>query len=94
MIDIEETRRIAELAHIEFDETGLQKMAAELSKILEYIDQLKEVNVGDVAAPPAEATPLREDQPANSTPQPEVARNAPSFRDGFFIVPRVIGGEP
>ncbi len=89
----EEARRIADLAHLEFDDDGLDRMAGEMSKILSYIDQLAEVDVSDVVLPPAAATPMREDVPHASIDRELAARNAPAWRDGFFLVPKVIGGE-
>lgn len=94
MIDIDEVRRIAALAHIEFDQAGLDQMARELSKILGYIDQLKEVDSASVVPSEAAATPAREDLVRPSLAVEDVSRNAPDFQDGFFVVPRVIGGEP
>jgi aspartyl/glutamyl-tRNA(Asn/Gln) amidotransferase C subunit len=41
----------------------------------------------------AAVTPLREDEPRASTNRDDVARNAPAWRDGLFVVPKVIGGE-
>ena len=94
----EEARRIADLAHLEFDDAGLERMAAELTKILSYIDQLREVDTGVGTgfsrSWPAEAgphTPLREDEPHPGVAREDVQRNAPSWRDGFFVIPKVIG---
>jgi aspartyl-tRNA(Asn)/glutamyl-tRNA(Gln) amidotransferase subunit C len=90
-IDRDEARRIAKLAHIEMDDAALDRMAAEMTQILGYIDQLREV---DVAAPVDDvdvATPLREDVARPSVDRELVARNAPSFADGCFVVPKVIG---
>lgn len=92
-IDRDEARRIADLAHLEFDEDGLQRMAAEMTRILGYIDQLREVDVEGFEEHDAAATPMREDEPRPSVPRDAVARNAPAWRDGLFVVPKVLGGE-
>jgi aspartyl-tRNA(Asn)/glutamyl-tRNA(Gln) amidotransferase subunit C len=92
-IDRDEARRIAALARLEFDEAGLERMAAEMTKILGYIDQLREVDVEGLEAADAAVTPLREDEPTPSLGRDDVAKNAPAWRDGFFVVPKVIGGE-
>jgi aspartyl-tRNA(Asn)/glutamyl-tRNA(Gln) amidotransferase subunit C len=92
-ITVDEARRIAGLAHLEFDEPGLERMAAEMSKILGYIDQLAEVDVAGVAEATPGATPLRDDLPQGGIDRELVARNAPAWSDGFFLVPKVIGGE-
>ena len=93
-IDLTEARRVADLAHLEFDDPGLERMAAEMTKILTYIDQLSAVDVeGFSDEPSAAPTPLRDDEPRPGIDQDLVAQNAPSFADGFFLVPKVIGGE-
>ena len=92
-IDRDEARRVAALAHLELDDAGLDRMAEEMTKILTYIDQLREVDADGFAERDATVTPLRADDPRPSIDQELVARNAPAWRDGFFVVPKVIGGE-
>ena len=41
----------------------------------------------------AMVTPMRADEPRPFVVNDAVARNAPAWRDGFFVVPKVIGGE-
>jgi aspartyl-tRNA(Asn)/glutamyl-tRNA(Gln) amidotransferase subunit C len=92
-IDRNEAKRIAGLAHLEFDDAGLDRMAGEMTKILSYIDQLGEVDVaGFDAGVSAGATPLRDDVKQPPVERTAVAANAPAFSDdGHFIVPKVIG---
>jgi len=92
-IDRSEAKRIAELAHLEFDDAALERMAGEMTKILSYIDQLSEVDVaGFEWTAAADAMPLREDVPRPPVARDAVAANAPAFsEDGHFIVPKVIG---
>jgi aspartyl-tRNA(Asn)/glutamyl-tRNA(Gln) amidotransferase subunit C len=92
-IDRDEARRVAELAHLEFDDAGLDRMASEMTKILTYIDQLREVDASGFEERDVTVTPLREDEPRPSIDRELVARNAPAWRDGFFVVPKVIGSE-
>jgi aspartyl-tRNA(Asn)/glutamyl-tRNA(Gln) amidotransferase subunit C len=89
----DESRRVADLAHLEFDESGLETMAAEMTKILTYIDQLAEVDVSGVAAAAVAPTPMHDDVPRPSVDRELVAHNAPAWSDGCFLVPRVVGGE-
>lgn len=92
-IDREEARRIAALARLDFDDAGLDRMAGEMTKILSYIDQLRDVDVA-AAGEASGATPLRPDVVREAATDLErVATNAPSWRDGHFVVPQVIGGE-
>ncbi len=92
-IDRDEAARIAALAHLEFDERALERMAAEMTKILSYIDQLREVDAAGFEERGELVTPFRDDEPHQSVDREDVARNAPAWRDGFFVVPKVIGGE-
>lgn len=92
-INLNDARRIAELAHLEFDDAGLERMAGEMTKILTYIDQLREVDVEGFEERDLAVTPFREDEPHASLDREQAARNAPAWRDGFFVVPKVIGGE-
>lgn len=92
-IDRDEARRVAGLAHLEFDDAGLDRMASEMTKILTYIDQLREVDVEGFEERDATVTPMREDEPRSGVDRELVAKNAPAWRDGCFVVPKVIGGE-
>lgn len=92
-IDRDEARRVADLAHLELDDAGLDRMASEMTKILTYIDQLREVDASGFEERDVTVTPLREDEPRPSIEREAAARNAPAWRDGFFVVPKVIGGE-
>lgn len=92
-IDRDEARRVAGLAHLELDDAGLDRMAAEMTKILTYIDQLRAIDVEGFEERDATVTPMRADEPRPSLEREQVARNAPAWRDGLFVVPKVIGGE-
>lgn len=90
-IDRNEARRIAALAHLELDDAALDRMAVEMTEILGYIDQLREADVTGFEERTSEGVmPMREDVPHEPLGRDEVARNAPEFSDGFFVVPKVI----
>ena len=97
-IDREEARRIAGLAHLEFDDAGLERMAAEMTRILEYVETLPVVEdrrsrLSGQAGLPVLHTPLRDDVVRPSIERDAVARNAPEWENGFFVVPPIIEGE-
>lgn len=92
-IDRDEAARIAALANLEFDEAGLERMASEMTKILSYIDQLRDAEVDELDGRGALVTPMREDEVRPSLDREPVSANAPAWRDGLFVVPKVIGGE-
>jgi aspartyl-tRNA(Asn)/glutamyl-tRNA(Gln) amidotransferase subunit C len=87
----DEAKKIADLAHLAFDDAALDRMASEMTKILTYIDQLAEVAIDetDVGRASARPTPLRDDDVAAQPANPE--RNAPDWDSGHFVVPKVIG---
>ena len=89
-IDREEARRIAALAHLEFDATALDRMAAEMTKILGYIEMLRSVDTEGAHAERISSTPFREDLARPSVDREKIAANAPEWEDGFFVVPPVI----
>ena len=93
-IELEEVKRIAELAHIRLTDDELPRMARELSVILDYIDQLSSIDSGTfIESAATSGTPMREDEARPSLPLDVVKSNAPAFVHGYFAVPRVIGGE-
>ena len=93
-IDRDEARRIAKLAHLEFDDAGLDRMAADMTRILEYIESLPVLGPrSSVLGSTDVATPLRDDVTRPSIDRDAVARNAPEWENGFFVVPAVIEGE-
>jgi len=89
----DEVRRIAALAHLEFSEAEIRRFSDDLSRILDYIDQLKEVDTEGVE-------PLihvfdrrgsgRPDQVGPSLPVSDALRDAPQRQDDFYQVPRVV----
>lgn len=92
-IDRDEARRIAALAHLEFDDAGLERMASEMTRILGYIEELPSAAGGPEGRGPRPEAFLREDAVRPSIDREAVAKNAPDFEDGFFVVPVVIEGE-
>ena len=50
MISIEETKKVAQLAKLEFDEKGLEKMSKELSNILGYMEILNDIDTENIVS--------------------------------------------
>jgi aspartyl-tRNA(Asn)/glutamyl-tRNA(Gln) amidotransferase subunit C len=89
----EQVRWVAHLARLELDDAALDKMARQLSDILAYVDQLRQVNT-DGVEPLAHPLPLqnvfRDDEPGPSLPVDEALANAPDRRGDFYGVPAVL----
>ena len=92
-IDAATVRRVAKLARIAEPEARLAPLAAELTGILTWIEQLDEVDVDGVApmaSTEAVTLPMREDVVADGGDAARVLANAPKSARGFFVVPKVV----
>lgn len=92
-ITIDQTRWVASLARLELTDAELAAMTDQLSAILDYVDQLKQVstdNVEPLAHPLDLHNVFRPDEPVASLPVSEALANAPAQADGFFEVPAVL----
>ncbi|MBN1794421.1 MAG: Asp-tRNA(Asn)/Glu-tRNA(Gln) amidotransferase subunit GatC [Candidatus Omnitrophica bacterium] len=92
-ISTEDIRYVAFLARITFAPEELKRFATQLETILEYIEQLEELDVSDVR-PTTHVLPvknvLRKDEKRESLSSEAVMKNAPSKQNAFFKVPRII----
>ncbi len=92
-IDEATAARVAHLARIRVREEDLPALAADLSGILNWIEQLQEVDVTGVE-PMTSVTPMalkrREDVVTEGDIRDRVLANAPATREGFFAVPKVV----
>ncbi len=92
-IHAHDVRRIAALARLEIDPDSLGSIAAELTQIVEFFDQLAEADTGGVAEFPRPATgrmDLRADAVGLSLPVAAALHNAPETDGDYFKVPRVV----
>ncbi|MCL4123888.1 UNVERIFIED_CONTAM: hypothetical protein GTU68_054198 [Idotea baltica] len=92
-VDADTVRKVAKLARISVEEHELQPLAAELSGILDWIEQLQEVDVEGVE-PMTSAVPMRlkrrTDVVTDGNRRDDILANAPNAREGFFAVPKVV----
>jgi aspartyl-tRNA(Asn)/glutamyl-tRNA(Gln) amidotransferase subunit C len=85
--------RIARLARIAVPEAELAPLATELSHILQWIEQLNEVDTDGV--PPMTSVAAmklawREDEVTDGGRPEDILANAPERQDGYFVVPKVV----
>ena len=84
---------IAALARIRVSEAELEPLARELSQILDWFQQLSEVDTTGVApmsSTAASGLPMREDRVTDGNCCDAILSNAPRTARGFFAVPKVI----
>ena len=89
-----DVRWVAHLARLELSDAELDSMARHLSTILNYVDQLQQINTDNVE-PLAHPLPIHnvfgEDEPAPSLPVDAALVNAPKREGDFYSVPAVLG---
>lgn len=92
-IDKETARKVAYLARIEVSEDALEPLAGALSNILNFMEQLNEVDI-DGVEPMSSVTPMalkqRADEVSDGSYVERILANAPDTREGFFAVPKVV----
>lgn len=96
-VQTEDVRRIAELARLRLAEEEIERFTGQLNSILGHMDALAELDAeaaeAEAQAGPEAGAPLR-----SEAVQPDVLQRAPaelanSWRDGFFVVPRLAAQE-
>ena len=89
----DDVRWVAHLARLELGEADRAALTRQLSAILEYVNQLQQVNT-DGVEPLAHPLPVqnvfRPDELRPSLPVDEALRNAPARSGDFFAVPAVL----
>jgi aspartyl-tRNA(Asn)/glutamyl-tRNA(Gln) amidotransferase subunit C len=92
-VDAATVRRIAHLARIAVADDEVEHLRGELNAILDFVDQLSEVNV-DGIEPMTSVTPMelkkRRDAVTDGGIPDDIVRNAPAAEDHFFVVPKVV----
>jgi aspartyl-tRNA(Asn)/glutamyl-tRNA(Gln) amidotransferase subunit C len=90
MIDREQVLHVARLARLELSDDEVERMASELSSILDHVDRISELDL-DGVAPTTHvvdvAGALRADEPRPSWPREVMLAAAPAVKDGGFEVP-------
>jgi aspartyl-tRNA(Asn)/glutamyl-tRNA(Gln) amidotransferase subunit C len=91
-----EVRHVLNLAKLELSEVEVERVRNDLAAVLDYMERLSAVDVGDV--PPmsrggGDAMRLGADEPEGVDVRDAALEQAPETRDGYFVVPRVVGGE-
>jgi aspartyl-tRNA(Asn)/glutamyl-tRNA(Gln) amidotransferase subunit C len=90
MIDRDQVLHVAKLARLKVTDDDVDRMADELSKILEHVETMNELDLEGVA-PTSHVVDLtnvlREDVPRPSLPRDKALEQAPDAADGGFRVP-------
>ena len=90
----EEVEKVAKLARLEITETEKAAFSEQLSSILSYVEQLKDVatdGIEPTATVLEQTNVFRDDTVRPSLSRDQALANAPDQQDGFFVVPRILG---
>lgn len=92
-LDISQIEHIAKLSRLELTKEEKELYSGQLSSVLEYVDQLSEVDTEGVE-PTSNITGLsnvmRQDKVEESDINYiDIEKNAPAFKDGSIVVPGV-----
>lgn len=92
-ITVDDVRHIATLARLRFSDDEQQRLAGELSRILDYVDHLNELDTTDV--PPMAHVfdapdVFRPDRAEQRITRDEALASAPDGDGRYFRVPKVI----
>jgi aspartyl-tRNA(Asn)/glutamyl-tRNA(Gln) amidotransferase subunit C len=92
-VDTNTLKKIAHLARLEFDETSAEKMTQDMTQILDWVEQLNEVDtegVDPITTMSSEVNVLRDDKVGEHLPHESGLKNAPQRDSDYFRVPKVL----
>ena len=92
-IDKNTTLKIAKLCRIKINERETEEFSLQLSNILDWVEQLNEVNTNNVEPLTnisRSKLPLREDKENSEDKSKEVLNNAPEKLENYFVGPKVV----
>jgi len=92
-IDSEQIKKVAHLARLHIDEGELDGLAKDFDAIINYIDQITAVDVGDISGfQPRVNNVMREDDNAYESGEfsDAILANAPDTKDGYLKVKKVL----
>lgn len=92
----DQVKHVAKLANLPLTSEEEEKYSEQLSKILEYVDQLNTVDTSGVESTfnvSGQNTVFREDESVAGLSQDEALSNATEKENKMFKVKRVIGNE-
>ncbi len=92
-VNTNDIKKIAQLARLHIPPEQYPAYAGQLSRILEYMDKLNELDTADTQPmynSQDTSNVMRSDTVKPSLPREEALKNAPLSGNGFFRVPKVV----
>ena len=91
--DKNSTLKLAKLARLSLNDEQLDSLEKDLTSIVSFIDQLKEINTDNIDPTSNSLNQdliLRDDIAENKLSNEDLLRNVPDSELGFFVVTKVI----
>lgn len=86
--------KLSKLSSLEIDESKKENLKAELADIINFVENLNEIDVSGIDATFSTiegGTPLREDESKQDLElSNHILKYAPKSEDGYFVVPKII----
>lgn len=92
-VDDATVRNIARLARIKVDDTQVKTLESELNGILQWVEQLNEVEtqgVEPMTCVTKMSIKMRKDVVTDGGYPADIVKNAPEHAGQFFVVPKVV----
>jgi len=92
-LSTEDVCNIAKLAKLQINADEFEQYKQDLSRILEFVEQMNQVNVDNIepmAHPQDMMQSLRIDEVTESDQREKFQHIAPATQDGLYLVPKVI----
>ena len=92
-VDENTVRKIAFLARLKIEDNKLQATKDEFNKILDWVDELNEINTDEVEeliSVNEQSLRLRDDVVDDGNQREAILKNAPSAEFDYFAVPKVV----
>ena len=90
----EQVQHIASLARLQLEPGEFDDVVAKLSRIVDFVDALAAADTDEVvpmAHPLDQVQRLRPDVVTEAVDRDAIQANAPAVKDGFYLVPKVLG---
>ena len=93
-IDINDVLHILlelKLSRLAIEPEREEKFQKDMQNIIEMVERLPEMEIGDLSPKVEDTMTLREDVVEPSLPRDEVLKNAPQVAAGCVVVPKTVG---
>ena len=84
-------KKIAKLSRLAIEPGREEKFQKDMQNIIEMVERLPEMEIGDLSPKVEDTMTLREDVVEPSLPRDEVLKNAPQVAAGCVVVPKTVG---